>query len=192
MTVPTDLPILFFENQNAWEEWLENNHHSSTGIWIKFHKKDSKMPSMYYPQAVEGALCYGWIDGQARKYDEHSYLQRFTPRRPKSVWSKINTQHIERLQKAGKMKPAGLKAVEEAKKDGRWEQAYDSPTNMKLPTEFLKRLEENKKAKAFFETLNKTNVFAIGYRLQTAKKPETLENRIQKILTMLEKGEKFH
>ena len=138
------------------------------------------------------ALCYGWIDGQKNSYDAESWIQKFTPRRPRSIWSKRNREHIARLEQSGKMKAAGIKQVEAAKADGRWEQAYDSPGNMVVPADFLIKLARNKKAEAFFKTLNKTNTYAIVWRLQTAKKPETRDKRMKEILEMLKKQEKFH
>lgn len=189
--LPTDLPILSFQNQLEWADWLDKNH-TRKGIWLRLYKKDTSIPSISYPEALESALCYGWIDGQKRRYDEQSYLQRFTQRRPKSVWSKINTQHVERLIREDRMQPPGLAAVEAAKADGRWAAAYDSPSTMKIPDDFLQEIAKNKKAKAFFDTLNKTNLYAIAYRLQTAKKPETVEKRKRVILEMLKKGETFY
>lgn len=191
MTAPTDLPIFSFKNQKEWEAWLSANY-SSTGIWMRFYKKASGTETVTYAEALEVALCYGWIDGQARRFDEVSYLQRFTPRRKKSVWSKINTKHVERLIQEGRMKESGMKAVEEAKADGRWEKAYDSPSTMTIPDDFLNELKGNKKAYDFFQTLSKTNTYAIAYRLQTARKPETVEKRKKQLLAMLEKGEKFY
>lgn len=191
MTSPSNIPILYFKTQNEWQEWLNTNH-TSTGIWLRFYKKASGIATVTYAEALEVALCYGWIDGQVKKYDDQSYLQRFTPRRPKSIWSKINTQHVERLIKEGKMKPSGLKAVENAKADGRWQQAYDSPSTMKIPEDFLTELSKSTKAKAFFDTLSKSNIYAIAYRLQTAKKPETRERRKRQLLEMLAKGEKLY
>lgn len=135
---------------------------------------------------------FGWIDGQAKPFDDRSWLQKFTPRRPRSGWSKLNTRHVERLVKTGAMTPAGMEAVKAAKADGRWKAAYDSPSNALPPEDFLKELGKNKKAKAFFETLNKANVYAIVYRLQTAKKPETREKRMKLILAMLAGGKAFH
>ncbi|HSW87588.1 MAG TPA: YdeI/OmpD-associated family protein [Candidatus Saccharimonadales bacterium] len=192
MNTTTDLPIIAFVSQKDWEMWLETHHEKEQGIWIQFFKKNSGIVSITYMQAVETALCYGWIDSQAKSFDEKSYLQKFTPRRSKSIWSKVNTQRIERLLKEGKMKPAGLKQIEEAKQDGRWEAAYNSPSTIIIPEDFLKELSKNKKAQAFFETLNKTNTYAIAWRLETAKKPETREKRMKMILEMLGKGEKFH
>ena len=147
---------------------------------------------MTYAEALDEALCYGWIDGQLDKYDEKSWLRKFTPRRPKSVWSKRNIAHIDRMTRAGKMKSAGRKEVEAAKADGRWKRAYDSPSAMQIPADFLKALSQDKKAKAFFATLNKANTYAIAWRLQTAKRPETRAKRLQAILAKLKKGEKFH
>jgi uncharacterized protein YdeI (YjbR/CyaY-like superfamily) len=138
------------------------------------------------------ALCYGWIDGQKKAYDEQAWLQKFCPRGAKSIWSKVNTGHVERLINEGRMRPAGLKTVEKAKADGSWEKAYDSPGKLTIPEDFLKELSKNKKAEAFFMGLNKTNLFSIGFRLQTAKKQETREKRMKEIIEMLEKGEKFH
>jgi uncharacterized protein YdeI (YjbR/CyaY-like superfamily) len=184
--------IIHFKTQKELERWLDKNQNKSKGIWLHLFKKNSGVKSIGWQDAVEAGLCYGWIDGQAKPFDEQSWLQRFTPRRAKSIWSKKNTGHAERLIKAGRMKPRGLAEVEKAKADGRWDKAYDSPTSMKAPEDLLKALEKNKKAKAFFETLNKTNQSAINWRLQTAKKPETREKRMKKILEMLKKGEKFH
>jgi uncharacterized protein YdeI (YjbR/CyaY-like superfamily) len=187
-----ELPVIAFESPLEWEQWLATNHTDENGIWLRLFKKNTAVPSVTYAQALDEALCYGWIDGQKKSYDELSYLQKFTPRRKKSIWSKKNIEHIARLHKQGKMKPSGIKEAELAKADGRWEQAYDSPSNMKIPDDFLQRLSKNKKAKTFFETLNKANTYAIAWRLQTAKKPETREKRMQQILDMLSQGKKFH
>lgn len=187
-----DYPILSFDTPDEWIAWLEKNHVTSHGIWMRFYKKNSGIIKVNYAQALEEALCYGWIDSQVKSYDEKSYLQKFTPRRSKSIWSKINTAHIERLMKEGRMKPAGLAQVEAAKKDGRWDAAYHSPTTMEVPKDFLKELAKDKKAEAFFKTLNKTNTYAIAWRLATAKKPETRERRMKVLVEMLAKGEKLH
>lgn len=191
-SIKDNLPILNFKTAKEWERWLAKNYASSKGVWLHFYKKASGIPSISYPEAVEVSLCYGWIDGQANKYDEKSYLQRFTPRRPKSIWAKKNIERVTRLIASGKMKPAGLKEVEAAKADGRWELAYDSPASMEIPNDFLQELSKNTKAKKFFETLNKTNRYSIAWRLQTAKKSETREKRMKVILEMLSKKEKFH
>lgn len=187
-----DLPILSFKSQKDWSSWLAKNHVKSSGVWLRLFKKDSGVASVTYAEALDEALCYGWIDGQLDRYDEKSWLRKFTPRRPKSVWSKRNIDHVNRLVQAGKMKPAGLQEVEAAKADGRWGRAYDSPSAMQVPDDFLKKLSRDKKAKAFFETLNKANTYAIAWRLQTAKKPETRAKRMQALLEMLRRGEKIH
>jgi uncharacterized protein YdeI (YjbR/CyaY-like superfamily) len=183
---------LFFKTPDAFREWLDKNHSLKTEVWIGFWKKASGKTGMNYHEALDEALCYGWIDGIVNKYDELAYAQRFTPRRPKSVWSKVNTENIERLTRMGKMMPSGMAAVEAAKADGRWETAYESPANAKVPDDFLLEVKKNKKAYEFFRTLGKANTFTIFYQLQSAKKDETRKKRMEKILQMLEKGEKFH
>ena len=185
------MPILFFQTPKDWEDWLSKNEQSN-GVWVKFAKKASGIQSLTYAQALEPALCYGWIDGQAKTVDETYYMQKFTPRRPKSIWSKRNIGIVERLIAEGKMRPAGQAAIDAAKADGRWDQAYDSPSNMQIPEDFQALLDAHPKAKAFYGTLNKTNTFAILWRIQTAKKPETRSARIEKLVTMLERGEKIH
>jgi uncharacterized protein YdeI (YjbR/CyaY-like superfamily) len=185
-------PILSCASAQKWERWLAKNHTKLNGIWLRIFKKGSGKVSVTYAEALDSALCYGWIDGQKKSHDDLSWLQKFTPRRPKGPWSKINTQHVGRLTNACRMKPAGLAAVEAAKRDGRWKRAYDSPSAATVPKDFQLELGKNKVAKAFFATLNKTNTYAITYRLQNAKKPETREKRMKAILAMLEKGERFH
>ncbi len=192
MNLEKNIPVIPFESSKKWEAWLAKNHGKSNAIWLQIFKKGSGQKSVNYAEALDVALCYGWIDGQKNTYDGHSWLQKFTPRRSKSGWSKINTQHVERLIKEGKMKPAGLLQIEAAKQDGRWERAYHSQSNASVPEDFLQELDKNKKAKMFFGTLNKANIYAIVYRLQTAKKPETRQKRMKMILEMLSKGEKFH
>jgi uncharacterized protein YdeI (YjbR/CyaY-like superfamily) len=181
-----------FKSAADFRGWLERNHAGSEGIWLRIFKKASVEKSLTYAEALDQALCYGWIDGQKKPFDGQSWLQRFTRRRAKSAWSKTNTQHALRLIKAGAMTSAGLKAVAAAKADGRWKAAYASPRNAGPPDDFLKELDKDKKAKAFFETLNKANVFSIVYRLHTAKKPETREKRMKMILAMMAQGKKFH
>ena len=176
----------------SWGLWLGKNHAKSEGIWLRIYKKDSGEKTVTYAEALDEAICYGWIDGQKDKYDDKSWVQRFTPRRRGSNWSKNNTAHAERLLKAGKIKPYGLKEIEAAKIDGRWENAYHPQSAASIPEDFLIELGKNKKAKMFFETLNKTNLYSIAYRLQTTKKAETREKRMKIILEMLSKGEKFH
>jgi uncharacterized protein YdeI (YjbR/CyaY-like superfamily) len=191
MTKLNTLPIIAFKTAETFETWLEQNHDNSTGFWLKIFKKGSGEQTVSYAEALDVALCYGWIDGQKQAFDEQAWLQKFCPRRAKSIWSKINIGHVERLINEGRMRSAGIKAVEQAKSDGRWEKAYDSPSNMTIPEDFLKELSKNKEAEAFFMDLNKTNLFFIGFRLQTAKKQETRERRMKEIIEMLAKGEKF-
>ncbi len=183
--------ILSFADQQEWERWLSKNSRHAQGIWLRFYKKKSGIPSVTYEEALDGALCYGWIDGQLKAYDAKSWLRKFTPRRPRSPWSKRNIEHVRRLMKAGRMKTAGLKKAEAARVDGRWDKAYDPGSTMEMPSDFLERLARNRKAKAFFETLNRANTYAIGWRLQTAKRPETRERRMKEILAMLARGERF-
>jgi uncharacterized protein YdeI (YjbR/CyaY-like superfamily) len=187
-----ELEILSFKTAADFEKWLAKNHKNSPGIWLRFFKKDSGEKTVSHKEALDEAICYGWIDGQINSYDARSWLHKFTPRRPKSIWSKKNTDHAERLAKTGRMKTSGLAEVEQAKADGRWKIAYDAQADMKFPEDFLKRLSRDKQAKVFFDSLNKANRYSIAWRLQTAKKPETREKRINKILEMLSKGEKFH
>ena len=188
----TDLPTLPFATKNKWAEWLARQHHKSVGIWLKLAKKDSGIASVTYDEALEAALCYGWIDGQKKGFDDKYWLQKFTPRGPKSIWSKINTVKAEKLIASGEMKPAGLKAIELAKQDGRWEAAYESQKNISVPEDFESELNQNKKAKAFFATLNSVNRYAILFRIQTAKKAEARVRRIQQFVEMLERGEKLY
>jgi len=187
-----ELKTISFKSSSVFRDWLDANHDKSDGIWMRIFKKDSGKKTITYAEALDQALCFGWIDGLRRAYDAESYIQKFTPRRARSVWSKLNTQHVERLVKHGHMHAAGLQAVEAAKSDGRWHAAYDSPGNATVPEYFLDALQKNQKAKRFFEILNKTNVYSIVWRLQTAKKPETRDKRMSAILAMLERGEKFH
>jgi uncharacterized protein YdeI (YjbR/CyaY-like superfamily) len=187
-----DLPVFLFPTQKDWHTWLEDNYNQPQGVWLKHAKKSSGKESVSYREALEEALCYGWIDSQKQAYDSDYYLQKFTPRGPKSVWSKINVAKVESLIKMGKIQPSGLVAVDAAKQDGRWDAAYDSPRTSAVPKDFQAALEENPKAKQFFETLNKANVFALCWRVQTAKKPETRMARIEKFIDMLNRGEKLH
>jgi uncharacterized protein YdeI (YjbR/CyaY-like superfamily) len=184
--------IISFRSASEFRNWLAANHRESDGIWLRIFKKGAEKRSVTYAEALDEALCFGWIDGQKRPHDESSWLQRFTPRRARSGWSKRNTEHAERLILAARMKAAGQAEIDAAKKDGRWAAAYDSPSKATIPEDFLAALRKNKKAQAFFETLNKANLFAIAYRLQTAKKPETRARRMETILAMLARGEAFH
>ncbi|TAN19759.1 MAG: bacteriocin-protection protein, YdeI/OmpD-associated family [Chitinophagaceae bacterium] len=188
----TEASIQSFKNKENWQEWLEENQHRQEGVWLQIFRKESEIMTVTYQQALEEAICYGWIDGQKKKYDEQSYLQKFTPRRTNSLWSKRNIGIVEKLTDARRMKQRGIKEVEKAKADGRWEKAYDSPSGMTAPEDFLKELAKNKKAEAFYETLNQANRYSINWRLQTAGKPETRERRMKNILKMLKKGKKFH
>lgn len=187
-----ELPVVAFSTQNDLEQYFYKHHALSRGMWIRFYKKSSSIQSVNYDEALDVALCYGWIDGQLKKYDDTSYLQKFTPRRPKSIWSKRNRTNVIRLIKEGKMREAGLKEVDAAKKDGRWDVAYDSQKTMTIPDDFLKMLSKNKEAYAFFQTLNKTNLYTIVWRLQTAKTLETKERRMRAMIEMLSNGKKFH
>lgn len=188
----SELKTLALKSAKAWESWLKVNHSDSVGVWLCIKRKDSTEKFPTYDEALDVALCYGWIDGQKKSNDQNSWHQRFTPRRPRSNWSKRNTEHVERLIQAKRMKPAGLVEVEAAKKDGRWSAAYDSARTATIPEDFIKELRRNKKAASFFKTLNKTNMYSIAYRLQTAKTPETREKRMKTIIAMMIKGEKFH
>lgn len=189
MATSQDLPILLFASVPLLEEWLAEHHSQPTGIWIKFAKKASGIASVTYDEALDVALCYGWIDGQRKSLDDKFFIQRFTPRRPRSLWSKRNVDKVATLIAAGRMQPAGLAEIAAAQQDGRWEAAYDSQKNMVVPADFLQALEENPPAKAFFATLNKSAVFAIGWRLTTAKQPATRQRRLAALLAMLERGE---
>ncbi len=186
------MEIISFASSTEFRNWLKKNHKQSSGIWLRIWKINADTVSLTYAEALDEALCFGWIDGQKKTYDRGSWLQRFTPRKADSRWSKKNTEHAERLIKAKKMTSSGLKEIKLAKDDGRWSSAYDSFSSAKVPDDFLKALLKNKKAKEFFETLNKTNLYSICYRLQTAKRVETRERRIKDIIKMLENGEKFH
>jgi uncharacterized protein YdeI (YjbR/CyaY-like superfamily) len=187
-----DIPTLLFPRQKGWEEWLRKNHAKSSGAWLRLAKKTSGMHSVSYTEALETALRYGWIDGQKRSHDESWWLQKFTPRGAKSIWSKINKGKAEDLIKNGHMTPAGLQAVGRAKQDGRWDAAYDSPSSANVPTDFQARLRKSAKAKAFFATLDRANRYAILFRIQTAKKAETRARRIGQFIEMLERKEKLH
>jgi uncharacterized protein YdeI (YjbR/CyaY-like superfamily) len=189
-TSKLDLPVMPFPSERAWAAWLDKHHATSRGVWLKFAKKGSGIPSVYYPQALEVALCYGWIDGQLMSLDERYYLQRFTPRRPRSKWSKINCGKATDLIGAGKMKPAGLGQIEAAKADGRWDAAYASPQAVTVPPDLTVALEKNRRAKVFFATLSGRNRYAILYRIHDAKRPETRARRIAQFVDMLAAGKK--
>jgi uncharacterized protein YdeI (YjbR/CyaY-like superfamily) len=184
--------IVEFQSASQWDKWLAENSSKSKGIWIRFFRKASDVSSINTSDALDGALCYGWITGQARPYDERSWLGRFVPRRPKSIWSKVNTKRAEKLIGQGRMKSAGLKQVEEAKRDGRWDRAYSPPSTAKLPEDFIKALQKNKEAEAFFKTLNRANIYSVVFRLENAKNEELRRMRIRQMIMMFENGEKFH
>ena len=187
-----EILTLPFASKKKWADWLAKQHDKSSGVWLKRGKKGTGISSVTYEEALDVALCYGWIDGQKKGFDDQYWLQKFTPRGSKSIWSKINTEKAEKLIASGEMRPAGLKAIEAAKQDGRWEAAYESQKNISVPEDFQSALEKNKKAKAFFVTLNSANRYSFLFRLQTAKKAETREKRIRQFVEMLEKGETFH
>ncbi len=190
--IDSTAPILAFSSQQQFHDWLEANHDSVPGIWLRIYKKNSRVATVSNAEALQEVLCFGWIDGIRRAYDNESFIQSYTPRRAKSIWSKVNVEHVEKLIAEGLMQPAGLAVVEAAKKDGRWQKAYDSQKNMQVPDDFLLLLETNKAAKNFFESLNKQNKYAIAFRLHNAKKPETRLHRLELFFEMMKKGEKFH
>jgi uncharacterized protein YdeI (YjbR/CyaY-like superfamily) len=185
-------PILTLASEAEWEAWLDAEHATSDGVWLKFAKKGSGVETVVYAEALDVALCYGWIDSQVARLDERFYLQKFTPRRARSKWSQINREKIEALTKEGRMKPAGLEQVELAKADGRWDAAYSSPANIEVPDDLKAALEASPRAAEFWDGLNKSNRFAILYQLQDAKKPETRARRLEKFVGMLERGEKLY
>lgn len=192
MPEPDPNRIRAFATPDDFWTWLEVNHTSEPELWLKIYKKASGKPSVDWNEAVIEALCWGWIDGVKKSLDEEAFLQRFTPRRAGSNWSKRNREHVERLLGEGRMQPPGMVHVEAAQADGRWEAAYTPASEMTIPEDFIAALAERPTAQAFFATLNKQNLYAIGYRLQTAKKPETRQKRFNQFLAMLEKGEKLY
>jgi uncharacterized protein YdeI (YjbR/CyaY-like superfamily) len=190
--VPSDLPILLFATRSELEAWLEENFEGSDGLWLKIAKKGAPEPSVTYAEALELALCFGWIDSQKRGLDETHFLQRFTPRRPRGRWSRINRDKAEALIAAGAMRPAGMAEVEAARADGRWDAAYEGARTAKMPEDLRRELDANRAAREFFAALDSTNRYAIVYRLNDAKKPETRQRRLRKFVAMLERGEKIH
>ncbi len=187
-----DLPVHLFATRPDLEAWLGENHGSSPGIWLKIAKKGSGVESVDYAEALELALCFGWIDSQKRSFDESFFLQRFTPRRPRGKWSQINRAKAEELIAAGEMRPAGRAEVEAAKADGRWDAAYAGQRAATVPDDLQRELDRNQAARDFFAKLDSANRYAILYRLQEAKKAETRERRLRKFVGMLERGEKIH
>lgn len=192
MDTKQGLPILSFASQKKWEEWLDKNHQTSKGLWLKIAKKGAETGTVSYAEALDAALCHGWIDGQKGVFDDQFWLQKFTPRGPKSAWSKVNREKAQALIEAGRMKPAGLAAIEQAQQDGRWERAYESQSKAAVPEDFQRELDRNPEAAAFFDTLESYNRYAILYRIQEAKKPETRARRIEKFIGMLNRHEKVH
>lgn len=187
-----ELPVGDFADQDAFREWLRGNVSTSPGVWVKLAKKGSAHTSVTYAEAVEVALCFGWIDSQARRLDEDFRLQRFTPRRARSPWSKRNREAVEALIERGLMEPAGLAAVEAAKADGRWERAYEGPKDVQVPQDFADALAANPVAEAFFATLDSRNRFAALYRIQDAKRPETRARRIATFVEQFAEGRRFY
>ena len=183
---------LTFANQAEWESWLELNGGATTGVWLRLAKKNAGQATVSYAEAIESALCHGWIDGQKKAENEHYWLQRFTPRTARSIWSKINTAKAEALISAGRMHPAGMREVERAKQDGRWDAAYSSARTATVPDDLQKALDANKKAKAFFATLDGSNRYAVLFRIQNVKKAETRARKIAQFVEMLANGEKLH
>jgi uncharacterized protein YdeI (YjbR/CyaY-like superfamily) len=184
--------ILSFTSQQEWEQWLHTHHSDTRGLWLKIAKKGTNVPSVSYAEALETALCYGWIDGQKAAFDEQYWLQKFTPRTAKSMWSKVNCEKVTALIAAQKMQPAGIRQVELAKADGRWESAYESQSKITVPADFQAALDDNQQANEFFQMLDSANRYAILFRIHNAKKSETRAARIQKFVEMLAQKQKIH
>ena len=187
-----DLAVKQFRSQAAWETWLKKQHEASPGVWLLFAKKGSGLTTVSYKEALEVALCYGWIDGLVGSVDDKVYKQRFTPRRARSKWSQINVAAMERLHAEGRLSPAAVRQMEEAQRDGRWDAAYPSPSQMRPPEDLLAALEQYPEARRFFEGLNSQNRYAILYRLHDAKRPETRARRLEEFVRMLREGKTFH
>jgi uncharacterized protein YdeI (YjbR/CyaY-like superfamily) len=186
------LPVIPFADAGAWELWLAEHHESAAGLWLKLAKKDSGIASVTYAQALEVALCFGWIDSQKGGYDELYFLQRFTPRGTRSRWSRINREKAEELERTGRLRPAGMLQIERAREDGRWEAAYEGQARATVPADLRRELDGDPVARAFFESLESHNRYAILYRIQEAKRPETRARRIQRFMEMLRAGERLH
>ncbi|MBV9614724.1 MAG: YdeI/OmpD-associated family protein [Ktedonobacteraceae bacterium] len=187
-----ELPIISFETQQDWETWLKEHHTEAKGIWLKIAKKETNVTSISYAQALESALCYGWIDGQKASFDAQYWLQKFTPRRSRSIWSKVNCDKVATLIAEGRMQPEGLRQVELAKADGRWNSAYEGQSKISVPDDLRNELDKNPQARDFFNSLDSKNRYAILFRIQTARKAETRSARIQKFVEMLAKNEKIY
>jgi uncharacterized protein YdeI (YjbR/CyaY-like superfamily) len=191
--MPSDpLPVMSFESTDAWDAWLAAHHADSPGLWLKIAQKGAAGRTISYSEALDVALCHGWIDGQKGRYDDDYWLQRFTPRKPSSKWSKINTERVAALTASGRMRPAGLREVERAQADGRWEQAYESQSRVTVPEDLARALAANERAREFFATLDSANRYAILYRIGAAKKPETRAKRIDTYVAMLSEHKKIH
>jgi uncharacterized protein YdeI (YjbR/CyaY-like superfamily) len=187
-----EIQLMLFGDQQSFEKWLKNNHDTSLRIRLQIAKKNSGVVTVSYDEALESALCYGWVDSQKEKFDEKTWVQRFTPRGAKSIWSKVNKEKAEHLIATGRMMPSGFEAIEAAKKNGQWDKAYESQSIASLPEDFAIELEHNVKAKAFYDTLDRQNKYAFLFRIHNAKKQETRAKRIQQFIMMLEKGEKIY
>ncbi len=188
MERPADEPVIAFESPAAWEAWLAEHHATAGVVWVRIAKKASGIPTVTFAEAIDGALCYGWIDGRRERFDDRWFIQRFTPRRSRSNWSKVNCAKVEQLIEDGRMQPAGLAEVERARADGRWDAAYDPPSKATVPPDLQRALDENPVAAAHFATLNSQNRFSILYRIHDARKPETRARRIDKFVAALEAG----
>jgi uncharacterized protein YdeI (YjbR/CyaY-like superfamily) len=184
------IPIVPFASQERWEAWLDAHHAESKGLWLKLAKKDSGVDTVSYAEALDVALCYGWIDGQKASYDERFWLQKFTPRTRTSRWSRINREKVAELERQGRMRPAGRAEVERARADGRWDAAYDPSSRATIPDDLRRALDDNPEARAFFATLDRTNRYAILYRLHDAKRTETRARRLATFIEMLNEHRK--
>ena len=191
-TSPREYPIALFPDAGAWADWLEQHHASSPGVWLRLAKKRGALVSLSYAEALDAALCHGWIDGQKRSHDADSWLQKFTPRGARSVWSRVNVAKVEALEASGRMRAAGRAAVEAARRDGRWARAYDSPARAEVPDDFRAALTAHPDAERFFATLSRANRYALLYRVQTAMRPETRARRIAEFVAMLGRRETIH
>jgi uncharacterized protein YdeI (YjbR/CyaY-like superfamily) len=192
MSPQRDEPVLAFASRAEWEAWLAKHHATSGGLWLQIAKKGSSVATVSYAEALDVALCYGWIDGQKGKLDDRCWLQRFTPRKPRSPWSKINRAKAAELIERGEMRPAGLREVERAKADGRWDAAYEGQRTATVPADLQRELKGNDRAREFFAALDSANRYAILFRIEEAKKPETRARRIEKYVAMLSAGKKIH
>lgn len=187
-----DYPILLFHSQAEWAAWLHENHGSAAGVWLQHAKKSADLQSVSYAAALETALCYGWIDGQKRAYNDQAWIQKWTPRGNNSIWSRINRDKAEALIAAGRMQPTGMAAIERARANGRWDAAYDGAKTATIPDDLQAELNAHPEAQVFFNTLNQANRYAILFRLQTAKKPETRAKRLREYIAMLERHETLY